>query len=341
MIKVDNNYSTFRRHSMANQMQSVKDMASTELQKFFEGYIPLLIEKEKFTEHIVMQKRTIEQKKQATFAQIESSYQSEYNKHFVNEKQKKERKLNKIERRIFYGKPLNYVKTLFLLWLLTFVVFPELSGTDKCIMAFALSIPIYLFRKVIKAILQMVFTLFKKHYLNRVDKKCIRLAKKKGITKENLKQQGGYAAMREQAVTEYGALSRKMIVPIRTKIQGIEGALRSFQHSLPMLTGFTNIAELMVMYHAVQSGRADTWKESLNILSVELKHRELMTNMESLHSASTKIAKEIHYMSKQMDAIKREIAYSRDTMSRELQRLERSFEENNYSVVDVYHHKSK
>lgn len=80
--------------------------------------------------------------------------------------------------------------------------------------------------------------------------------------------------------------------------------------------------------------------DSLNVLSAEIKHREIITNMESLHSTSQTIAKEVRYMSKKIDAINQEIAYSRQTMSSELRRLEQSLEESNYRTVDVYHHKS-
>ena len=62
--------------------------------------------------------------------------------------------------------------------------------------------------------------------------------------------------------------------------------------------------------------------------------------MKSLHSTSQTIAKEVRYMSKKIDAINQEIAYSRQTMSSELRRLEQSLEESNYRTVDVYHHKS-
>ena len=80
--------------------------------------------------------------------------------------------------------------------------------------------------------------------------------------------------------------------------------------------------------------------DSSNVLSVEIKHREIITTMASLHSASQTIAKEVRYMSKKTDAINQEIAYSRQTMSSELRRLEQSLEESNYRTVDIYHHKS-
>lgn len=41
--------------------------------------------------------------------------------------------------------------------------------------------------------------------------------------------------------------------------------------------------------------------DSSNVLSVEIKHREIITNMKSLHSTSQTIAKEVRYMSKKID----------------------------------------
>lgn len=54
---------------MDNQVQeirntSVKEMGSHELLGFFEGYIPLLIEKQKLNEYIAVQRKTIQQKKE-------------------------------------------------------------------------------------------------------------------------------------------------------------------------------------------------------------------------------------------------------------------------------------
>lgn len=330
---------------MDNQVQeirntSVKEMGSHELLGFFEGYIPLLIERQKLNEYIAAQRKTIQQKKRLRLNKIETRYHEEFNEHFVKEREIKEKKIKTIERRIFNGKPIKFFKTIFLMWLLTFVLFPELNGGDKFFMAIGIAIPVYLFRNVIKTLLKFIFNQIKKTYLNYIDKKCVRQAKQKGITKENLKQQGGYELMITEATDKYATLETTLIAPSRSKIRTIDRNLQTFIQKLPMVRGFSNIAELMVMYHAVQSGRADNWKESLNVLSVEIKHREIITNMESLHSTSQTIAKEVRYMSKKIDAINQEIAYSRQTMSSELRRLEQSLEESNYRTVDVYHHKS-
>lgn len=174
-----------------------------------------------------------------------------------------------------------------------------------------------------------------------IEKRAIRQAAAQGVTKENLKEVGGFALSLQKAEEEFQEAEQKFNGEMRSVLREIKGEIEPYAQYLPPVRSFSNIPQLMIMYNAVLIGRADTWKECLEVLSIEVKHQEIVQNMQHLKRLGNDLIRESQVVSSKLSEVNREIRQASNTLQSELRQVEHAVKYENYATVDVYHHKSK
>lgn len=330
--------------NMQHELGNVSEITQVErpvLIQFFEKYISLLVKKEKYEAYSSEERQTIRQRKAKTLRSIERDYEKAYDSYFEEDVRKHRRQMRKVEQWLFRERRFVFLRIWMLVWLYYFLFNETLGSTGHFWTAFFVAIPIYMFRGLIKKLFQFLFNMFKKVYFIMIEKRSIRQAAAQGVTKENLKEVGGFALSLQKAAEEFQAAEQKFNGEMRSILREIKGEIEPYAEYLPPVRSFSNIPQLMIMYNAVLIGRADTWKECLEVLSIEVKHQEIVQNMQHLKRLGNDLIRESQVVSSKLSEVNREIRQASNTLQSELRQVEHAVKYENYATVDVYHHKSK
>lgn len=330
--------------NMQHELVNVSEITQVErpvLIRFFEKYISLLVKKEKYEAYSSEERQTIRQRKAKTLRSIERDYEKAYDSYFEEDVRKHRRQMRKVEQWLFRERRFVFLRIWMLVWLYYFLFNETLGSTGHFWTAFFVAIPIYMFRGLIKKLFQFLFNMFKKVYFIMIEKRAIRQAAAQGVTKENLKEVGGFALSLQKAEEEFQEAEQKFNGEMRSVLREITGEIEPYAEYLPPVRSFSNIPQLMIMYNAVLIGRADTWKECLEVLSIEVKHQEIVQNMQHLKRLGNDLIRESQVVSSKLSEVNREIRQASNTLQSELRQVEHAVKYENYATVDVYHHKSK
>ncbi len=173
------------------------------------------------------------------------------------------------------------------------------------------------FSSVFKVLIEFVGKVYTKYTMKQAHRKDILAAKRKGITKDNIKEVFKYEQIRSEINYKYNELEKKIKSWNFEEKDNYEILQEQLSDKLPSEN--RKLEYVIYMYNQLVIGANDNWKESINDLKLQLRHDELKNELRQI---SNNIIQSNNQLAKMNHDINRRVSELDKMISHESRRLD-------------------
>lgn len=227
-------------------------------------------------------------KRSKRLTELKNKFDAFYNNNLMTnqkniEKIIKNRKqiISKFRRRIFnYNNNIKYRYLILLIFLIFWIPF-EKSLLFSLLIAPFIAVPIRWILKPLEYLLRPLGNNFMKLFdsllIKIAQKQDLSVAKKKGITPDNIKKVFKFDEIKEEIENEFNNLEKQIRSWKYNESIGLKNELSILKRMI--LNEEMKLDYIIYMYEQLYIGAVDNWKEAINDLKNQLKHEELKNEL--------------------------------------------------------------